>query len=107
MSLAAPSCRGFGALVGLALAIAAQGPQDALWFKFDEVGGGKTVNYASGAGLAPAEGVITTTDTTAFAPGRFGAGALRGGPGGGSYSWVDTGYQPTFTGSFTVALFVK
>lgn len=82
--------------------------QDALWYKSDEAGGLKAVNYASASSLAPAEGTIFTTDTTAFAPGRNGPTSLRGGPGSTTaYTYVDSGYNPTFTGSFTVAWFMK
>jgi hypothetical protein len=79
--------------------------QDILHYKFDESGGTQVVNFAPAGSPAPREGTIVSSDVTAFAPGRFGLGSLRGGGTGGTAfrSHIDTGWNGTFTGSFSVA----
>jgi len=91
----------------LSAPVLAQG--EAIFYKFDGVGADKVVNYASHTGIAGPEGVISSTDVSAFAPGRFGAGALRGSNTGGTatYSIVETRWAPIVTGDFTVAFFLR
>lgn len=91
------------------LAPAAFSQNEALFFKFDAIGASKVINYASETGIAPAECDITSTDVSAFAPGRFGSGALRGSNTGGTstYSYVDTRWAPNVVGDFAVAFFMR
>ncbi len=95
--------------IALPLLASAAVAQDVLYYKFDETAGNRVVNYASRSGLAPHEGVITSTDTSAFAPGILGASALRGSATGGTafHSFVDTGWNGSFSGSFSLAFFLK
>lgn len=84
--------------------------QDVLFYKFDETGGSKVVNYASGSGLAPAEGTLTGTLSPRFQPGLFGPSCLGGGTAttAAGSTFVATGYQNSMTNaSFTVAFAMK
>ncbi|MCC6672674.1 MAG: LamG domain-containing protein [Planctomycetes bacterium] len=95
-------------LLAAAAPVAAQ--QDVLYYKFDETGGKKVVNYASGSGLAPAEGSLVGNNTPQFQAGRFGPGCLSGGTAttAAGSTYVATGYQNSMTGSsFTVAWYMK
>ncbi len=107
-------------LFGL-LALAAQAVQaqsDVLYYKFETGAGRKAINFAAASGLAPAEGTFKSTypGGASWAQGRFGRGAMLGShfnpknPGnsyGAYYNYLDTGWIPKFTGSFTVAWFMK
>ena len=91
--------------LGLSSLSSLSAQQDVLHYKFDENGGTNVVNYAPATSPAPREGVVVTTDTSGFAPGRFGLGALRGGGTGGTAirSYIDSGWNGTFSGDYTVS----
>jgi hypothetical protein len=80
--------------------------QDILYYKLDETGGSKVVNYASATGIAPTEGDVMGSGPPVFVPGALGASALSGHNFLGSI-YVASGWSPNFTGSFTVAFFMK
>jgi hypothetical protein len=80
--------------------------QDALLYKLEELAGPETLNFAGGVWAGPAAAAVMTSDTTGFAAGRFGLGALRGFTSSSAHSWIDSGWSPTFTGSFTVAFWI-
>jgi hypothetical protein len=96
------------ALVILALCPSALSAQnEIIYYKFDEAGGTRVINYAPATSPAAEEGNITTTDPNGpFAPGRIGLGSLRGGPSTGQ-SFVESGWNGAFSGDFTVAFFAK
>ncbi len=105
---------GFFVLVGSAL----QAQSDVLYYKFEAGAGKKAINYAAGSGIAPAEGTFKSTypGGGSWALGKFGQGAMLGShfdpknPGtsnGAYYNYLNTGWIPKFTGSFTVAWFMK
>lgn len=85
----------------LALLCAAAAAQDLVYCKFDEAGGLRTVNHAT-LQLAPREAAIVSTDLAQFAPGRFGAGSLRGGNAA-KWTFGEFDWRPQLFGSFTVA----
>jgi len=84
--------------------------QDVLHYKFEAGGGTKVINYAARSHLAPAEGMIeyhSSTNPPRWVAGRFG-GALAGDPLGTNPNiQVNTGWGGGFTGSFTIAAFLK
>lgn len=97
-------------LASLAGAAVAQGPTDVLYYKFDETGGRRVVNYASGSGVAPAEGMLTGSYATTHVPGTFGPSAMSGGTATNATSsnYTDTGWIPTVSNSsITIAFFMK
>ncbi len=84
--------------------------QDVLYYKFDEAGGTKAINYASGSGIAPTEANLVGGNSPQYAPGKFGVSSLSGGTATSSTgsTYVDTGWHPNLTGSdFTLAFFLK
>jgi hypothetical protein len=99
-------------LAGLTLACLGLCPRllpaqnEILYYKFDEAGGGRVTNFAPAASPAPEEGTVTSTDVSGFAPGRMGPGALRGGGPGGS-SFIETGWNGSFSGDFSAAFFMR
>jgi len=84
--------------------------QDVLHYKFDAGGGQKVINYAARSGIAPTEGTIEfrgSTPPVLWATGQFGS-ALAGDPLGQTPRiQVNTGWDCGFTGSFTIATFLK
>jgi len=90
----------------IALALGSLRAQDVIYYKLDETGGRKVVNYASASGIAPREGDVMGTGMPVFVPGALGASALAGSTGLGSV-YIASGWTPNFTGSFSVALFMK
>ncbi len=76
-----------------------------LYYKFNEGGGTTAINYAN-ASPAPATGTITGGNTTHFAPGFSGSG-LKATTATGIHSYVETGWSGAWTGSFTVAWFMR
>jgi hypothetical protein len=97
-------------LLCLPLFCAAAAAQDVLYYKFDDAGGPKVVNFASTSGVAPAQGTLLGGLTPAFIPGLFGAGALSGGTSTGAATsvLVDTGWIPSWTNaSVTMAFFMR
>lgn len=97
-------------ILALAGAAFGQGPQDILYYKFDETGGRKAVNYASGSGVAPAEGNIVGTYPTTHVAGVMGASSLAGGTGttAATSNYTDSGWLLNLTNSnFTVAFYMK
>jgi Concanavalin A-like lectin/glucanases superfamily len=85
--------------------------QDVLHYKFDAMGGNKVINYAKGTTQGPAEGTLmgTATAKQRWAPGKFG-GSLMGGANQTSTArnnYVSSGWDGAFSGSFTVAWFMK
>lgn len=103
-----PLCLTLSALGLLSFALPAQ---DVLHYKFDAMGGNKVINYAKGSSSGPAEGTVMGTATTKqrWAPGKFG-GALMGGSNLAATvrnNYVSSGWDGGFTGSFTVAWFMK
>ncbi len=97
------------AVLPLVLAASAAA-QDVLYYKFDETGGKKAINYAAGSGVAPKEGTLVGGNTPQFAPGVFGASALMGGTAttAAASTYVDTGWTPNLANSnFTLAFFIK
>ena len=106
----------FGLLALTASAVPAQ--SDVLYYKFEAGAGKKAINFAAGTGLAPAEGTFVNTypGGGSWALGKFGQGALLGShfdpknPGtrnSAYYNYLNTGWLPKITGSFTVAWFMK
>lgn len=81
--------------------------KEILYYKFDETGGTKVVNFTPPTSPAPREGTLVTTDVTGFAPGRFGAGALRGATSSSIRSHIDSGWDGTFSGDFTIAWWMR
>ena len=63
-------------LMAALLATIGTSQKDILYYKFDAIGAKKAINYASGSGIAPAEGRFLGT-TSKWAPGKFG-GSLMG-----------------------------
>jgi len=88
------------------LAACALRAQDVLYYKLDETGGRKVVNYASATGIAPTEGEVMGPGTPVFVPGALGVSALAGSTAQGSV-YIASGWSPNFTGSFSVGFFMK
>lgn len=97
-----------GSLALGSLPLSAQ--NEILYYKF-EGGGSNALNYAE-ASPAPGQGSITNTLTTAptssFVPGQFGD-ALTSGVTPAPYqaNYVDTGWAPSVTGSYTWAMWLR
>ncbi|MCC6672848.1 MAG: LamG domain-containing protein [Planctomycetes bacterium] len=95
----------------LTLAPAALVAQDILFYRFDEGGGTKAINYATGS-PAPAEGTIVSglagAPQSSWAPGRFGTALAAGQGTAALFNRVDTGWVPgTYTGSLSYAMWVR
>jgi len=96
----------------LVLAIAVSvASQDVLYYKFEAGGGKKVSNYAGHTGIAPLEAPILHSsrypNCTLWTQGQYGT-ALMGDPMGlETRIKMDTGWDCGFTGSFTVATFLK
>ncbi len=85
--------------------------QDVLYYKFDAQGGNKVINYARSSVKGPNEGTLMGNASVAQ---RWAKGLYNGALYGGETSrwktrqnYVDTGWDGVFTGSFTVAWFMK
>jgi len=93
-------------LMAALLATIGASQKDILYYKFDAIGAKKAINYASGSGMAPAEGLFPGT-TSKWAPGKFGGSLMGASNALPDDNHVDTGWNGAFTGSFTVAWFQK
>jgi hypothetical protein len=98
---------GVSLFAAFSLAAGAAAQNDVLYYKFDAGGGTKVINYAAAPALAPTEGTITATNTQSFAAGRFGLASLKGAESAATHNFVDTGWNGAFSGSFTMAWFMK
>jgi hypothetical protein len=84
--------------------------QDVLYYKFDDAGGKRVVNYAAGSTIAPTEGTLSGGNMPQFQAGKFGAGALSGGTAttAAGSTFVDSGWMPNLNNSdFTIAFYIK
>lgn len=89
------------------LVLSATLPAQILHYKFEEGGGDRVINYASGSGIAPSEGSIVSTNAIPFAAGQFGRGSLAGADSSTTHNYVDSGWTGPLNGSWSIAWFMK
>ncbi len=85
--------------------------QDVIHYKFDEGGGNRVVNFATGSPAVPREGTVVTSGamaaSQAWTTGRFGGGFLQSANTSLGGAEVDTGWNDEVPADVTVAAFVR